>query len=179
MLGARIGELRLKNGIPLEGLAEKSGISADALARIERGELPQLDTQRLLKIADNLRLKSGADFAGLLQLNKYPRRFHAYCVGLPKSGTVSLAGLFSNYRSCHEFHQWETHQMIIRRNHGGHSRERFRGFLKERSHLNKAKYTVNVLRNLDRDFLKVKFGEHCSSLMERFFPGFSLDNFLA
>ena len=321
MPGTRIRELRLKHEISLGELAAKSGISADELGGIERGEVKQLDTQKLLKIADNLRIKSGADFAALMRLNRFPRRFHAYCVGLPKSGTVSLAGLFSNYRSCHEFHQWETHQMIIRRNHGDISRERFRGFLKERellggfpemdaahfnrhyidilqeefpeakficlirdcyswvnsfvnyfvvpereaiqskelpngmpfdlprgateakrelvnnfhkhidvplsfwassyrdmieklppgrsliirtheisqkvddiahfagilpdtlakerSHLNKAKYTVNVLRNLDRDFLKAKFGEHCSGLMERFFPGFSLDNFLA
>ena len=31
------------------------------------------------------------------------RRFHAYCVGLPKAGTHSLDGLFqANYRSAHE-----------------------------------------------------------------------------
>lgn len=321
MLGARIRELRLKNEISREELATKSGISAEELGRIERGDVKQLDVQRLLKIADNLRLKSGSDFAGLMRLNKYPRRFHAYCVGLPKSGTVSLAGLFGNYRSYHEFHQWETHKMIIRYNHGTISRERFSGFLKERellgglpemdsahfnrhsidilqeefpeakficlirdcyswvnsfvnyfvvpeheamqskelpngmpfdiprgameaknelvnnfqkyidiplsfwsssyrdmleklppgrsmiirthelsqkiddiahfigispdtlikerSHLNRAKYTVNVLRNLDRNFLKAKFSEHCSGLMEKFFPGFSLDDFLS
>ena len=321
MLGWRISDLRLKNGLSLEELAANSGISAGELGRIERGEVKQLDTQRLLKIADNLRLKSGADFAGLMRLNRFPRRFHVYGVGLPKSGTVSLAGLFGNYRSCHEFHQWETHQTIIRYNSGTISREQFRGFLKEREllggllemdaahfnrhyidilqdefpeakficlirdcyswvnsfvnyfvvsereaiqskelpngmpfdiprgaieaknelvnnfhkyidvplsfwsssyrdmveklppgrsliirtheisqkvddiahfvgippnklvkeqyHLNKAKYTVNVLRNLDRDFLKAKFREHCSGLMERFFPGFSLDDFLA
>ncbi|MBF8277453.1 MAG: hypothetical protein HW390_2526 [Candidatus Brocadiaceae bacterium] len=321
MLGARIKELRLRNAIALEELAAKSGMSADELGSVERGEVKQLDTQRLLKIADNLRLKSGADFAGLMRLNRFPRRFHVYGVGLPKSGTVSLAGLFGNYRSCHEFHQWETHQMIIRYNSGTISREQFRGFLKERellgglpemdaahfnrhyidilqeefpeakficlirdcyswvnsfvnyfvvpereaiqskelpngmpfdiprgameaknelvrnfhkyidvplsfwsssyrdmieklppgrsmiirtheisqkvddiahfvgiqpnrlvkeqSHLNKAKYTVSVLRNLDRDFLKTKFREHSCGLMERFFPGFSLDDFLA
>lgn len=321
MLGARIKELRLKSEITQDELAANSGISADELDRIERGEINQLDIQRLIKIADNLRLKSGADFAALMRLNKFPRRFHVYGVGLPKSGTVSLAGLFGNYRSCHEFHQWETHQTIIRYNSGAISREQFRGFLKERellggllemdaahfnrhyidvlqeefpeakficlirdcyswvnsfvnyfvvpereavqsrelpngmpfdiprgaieaknelvnnfhkyidvplsfwsssyrgmteklppgrsliirtheisqktddiarfvgippnklvkeqSHLNKAKYTVSVLRNLDRDFLQAKFREHCSGLMERFFPGFSLDDFLA
>lgn len=321
MLGWRISDLRLKNGISREELAANSGISTGELGRIERGEVKRLDTQRLLKIADNLRLKSGADFAGLMRLNKCARRFHVYGVGLPKTGTVSLAGLFGNYRSYHEFHQWETHQMVIRRNRGDISRERFSGFLKERellggllemdaahfnrhyidvlqeafsearficlirdcyswvnsfvnyfvvpereaiqskelpngmpfdiprgameakhelvnnfhkyidgplsfwassyrdmlaklphgrsliirthelsqkvdeiahfagvspdtlikerSHLNRAKYTVNVLRNLDRDFLKVKFREHCSDLMERFFPGFSLDGFLS
>ncbi|MCC6544206.1 MAG: helix-turn-helix domain-containing protein [Nitrospirae bacterium] len=311
----------MKNEISLEELATKSGVSLDELGRIERGEVKQLDVQRLLKIADNLKLKSGVDFAGLMRLNKYPRRFHVYGVGLPKSGTVSLAGLFGNYRSSHEFHQWETHQMIIRHRHGDISRERFSGFLKERemlggllemdsahfnrhyidilqeefpdakficlirdcyswvnsfvnyfvvpereamqsrelpngmpfdiprgsmeaknelvnnfhkyidvplsfwassyrvmleklppgrcmlirthelsqkindiadfigvspdtlikerSHLNKAKYTVNILRNLDRDFLKEKFSEHCSDLMEKYFPEFSLDDILS
>lgn len=321
MVGTHIRELRLKNKITLEELAANSGMSADELGRIERGEVKQLDVQSLLKIADNLRIKSGSDFAGLMRLNKYPRRFHAYGVGLPKSGTVSLAGLFGNYRSYHELHQWETHQMIIRYKHGDISRERFSGFLKERamlgglpemdsahfnrhyidilqeefpeakficlirdcyswvnsfvnyfvvpereaiqskelpngmpfdiprgamevknglvnnfhkhidvplsfwassyrdmleelppgrsiiirthelskkiddiadfigispdtlikeqSHLNRAKYTVNILRNLDRDFLKAKFSEHCSDLMGRFFPEFSLDDFLS
>ena len=321
MLGVHIRELRLKNEISLEELASNSGVSLDELGRIERGEVKQLDVQRLLKIADNLRLKSGVDFADLMRLNKYPRRFHAYGVGLPKSGTVSLVGLFGNYRSSHEFHQWETHQMIIRHKHGDISRERYCGFLKERemlggllemdsahfnrhyidilqeefpetkficlirdcyswvnsfvnyfvvpereaiqskelpngmpfdiprgamevknelvnnfqkhidvplsfwassyrdmleklppgrsmvirthelsqkindiadfigvspdtlikerSHLNRAKYTVNILRNLDRDFLKAKFSEHCSDLMKRYFPEFSLDDLLS
>ena len=320
MLGMHIRELRLKNEISLEELASNSGIPAVELSRIERGEVKQLDVQRLLKIADNLRLKSSSDFAGLMRINKYPRRFHAYVVGLPKSGTVSLAGLFGNYRSSHEFHQWETHQMIIRHKHGDISLDQLRGFLKERevheglpemdsahfnrhyidilqeefpeakficlirdcyswvnsfvnyfvvpereaiqskelpngmpfdiprgamgvknelvrnfhkyidvpllfwtssyrdmleklpaersiiirthelsqkideiadfigippdtlikerSHLNKAKYTVNILSDLDRDFLKAKFSEHCSDLMERFFSGYSLDDFL-
>ena len=32
-----------------------------------------------------------------------PRRFQAYCVGTPKSGTHSIAALFSpHYRACHE-----------------------------------------------------------------------------
>src|SRR4051794_31876170 len=32
-----------------------------------------------------------------------PRRFHAYCVGMAKSGTHSIAGLFAkNYRTAHE-----------------------------------------------------------------------------
>lgn len=30
------------------------------------------------------------------------RKFHAYCVGTPKSGTHSIAGLLSSYKSQHE-----------------------------------------------------------------------------
>lgn len=32
----------------------------------------------------------------------HPRRFHAFCVGALKSGTHSMAGLFSHYRAAHE-----------------------------------------------------------------------------
>lgn len=38
-----------------------------------------------------------------------PRKFHAYCVGLPRTGTTSLAGLFFHYRTLHEF---ENGQML-------------------------------------------------------------------
>ena len=31
-----------------------------------------------------------------------PRRFHAYCVSAPRSGTHSVAGLFARYRAAHE-----------------------------------------------------------------------------
>lgn len=31
-----------------------------------------------------------------------PRRFHAFGVGMPKTGTTSLAGVFSRYRAAHE-----------------------------------------------------------------------------
>lgn len=31
-----------------------------------------------------------------------PRRFHAYCVGMPKTGTHSLASVLGGYRSVHE-----------------------------------------------------------------------------
>jgi len=33
-----------------------------------------------------------------------PRRIHMYGVGAPKTGTVSLAQLFGNYRTAHEAH---------------------------------------------------------------------------
>lgn len=36
------------------------------------------------------------------QLPDCTRKFHAYCVGTPKSGTHSMAGLLSNYKSQHE-----------------------------------------------------------------------------
>ena len=114
MLGERIKQLRQRNGISLEELAGKAGISVDTLNRIENKGIEQIEVETLLKIADNLRLKCSSDFVYLMQLNKEPGRFKAYTVGLPKTGTVSVTGIFSNYRSPHEFDQWDAHQMVIK-----------------------------------------------------------------
>ena len=47
----------------------------------------------------------------------------------------------------------------------------------EQSHLNKAKYGVGILFSLDMDFLEAKFREHCSDLIEEFFPDYSLQDY--
>ncbi|MCP4694395.1 MAG: hypothetical protein GY859_40570, partial [Desulfobacterales bacterium] len=54
---------------------------------------------------------------------------HALGLGLPKTGTTSLAGIFGGYRSAHEFQQWETHQAVIAYKNGRASRSRFRDFI--------------------------------------------------
>ena len=46
--------------------------------------------------------------------------------------------------------------------------------LREQTHLNKAKYNVNILKQLDFDFLHDKFEQHCSALMRKFFPEYTL-----
>ena len=319
MLGKQIKELRLRSEISLEELAQESGLSMDALGQIEEDNIEHLEDSKLLQIADSLRLKSAHDFACLMKTNKAFRRFHAYVVGLPKTGTVSLAGLFGNYRSFHEFQQRETHKMIIELNQGQVSKREFSQFIRKRdfwagflemdaahfnrhyidilaeefpnakflclirdcyswvnscvnyythpekeslqvselpngmpfdlpmgassekeelvinfqkyidvplmfwtteykkmleklppdrsmiiktdeisgkaeeiarilnvsynsliteqSHLNKAEYGVDILRSLDKGFLEAKFKEHCSDLMEKFFPGYSLQDY--
>jgi transcriptional regulator with XRE-family HTH domain len=320
MLGKRIKELRERNGISRDDLAYNTGISIEVLSRIEDYEMEHVENHELLKIIDNLHLKSAYDFAYLMRLNKISRKFQAYVVGLPKTGTVSLAGIFGNYRASHEFDQWETHQMVIKYKQGLISKKQVceylkkrdlmaglpemdsayfnshyldilavefseakficlirdcyswlnsyishfveperevlksreigngfpfdlpRGSLKERvelvnnfhkyidtplsfwsnsyksileklppnrslivktqeisgkvdeianfigvppqslirenSHLNKLKKNIHILHKLDYDFLKAKFDEYCSSLMERFFPGYTLKDFL-
>ncbi len=48
-----------------------------------------------------------------------PRRIHAYCVGAPKSGTVSVYGMFaSHFRSAHEAARPEVVDMMIERFEG-------------------------------------------------------------
>jgi sulfotransferase family protein len=47
-----------------------------------------------------------------------PRRFHAFCVGAPKTGTHSLAGVFSRYRAWHEPLLEHFSQLVMARANG-------------------------------------------------------------
>ena len=132
MLGKRIKELRERNGISLDNLAHNSGISIEALNRLEDNEIEHVENHELLKIIDNLHLKSAYDFTYLMRLNTVSRKFQAYVVGLPKTGTVSLAGIFGNYKSGHEFDQWKTHQMVIKHKKGLISKKQVCEYLKRR-----------------------------------------------
>ena len=60
------------------------------------------------------------------------RRFHAYNVGLPKTGTTSVAGIFSNYRTRHEFLFLETGQAVADWVTGVLSDEELKSFLQQR-----------------------------------------------
>lgn len=53
----------------------------------------------------NEAIKTGVKYAipGLVRQQFQPRKIHAFCLGTPKSGTTSLAGMFrANYRADHE-----------------------------------------------------------------------------
>ena len=132
MLGKRIKELRERNGIFLDNLAHNSGISIEALNRLEDNEIEHVENHELFTIIDNLHLKSAYDFTYLMRLNTVSRKFQAYVVGLPKTGTVSLAAIFGNYRFGHEFDQWETHQMVIKHKKGLISKKQVCEYLKRR-----------------------------------------------
>jgi len=60
------------------------------------------------------------------------RHFRAYNVGIAKSGTTSVAGMFSNYRAGHEFMFPETTKAISDYRTGVVSKEEFMGFLRDR-----------------------------------------------
>lgn len=49
--------------------------------------------------------------------------------------------------------------------------------IKENTHLHKSNKKINILNRFDYDFLRSKFDEHCSGLMEEFFPGYTLKGF--
>jgi Sulfotransferase family len=60
------------------------------------------------------------------------RRFQAFGVGIPKTGTTSIGGLFANYRSAHEYRFQETAAAIAGYKTGQIDREQFRSFLLHR-----------------------------------------------
>jgi len=60
------------------------------------------------------------------------RRFRAFNVGIAKSGTTSVAGIFSNYRAGHEFMFPETTKAISDYRTGVISKKEFIGFLRDR-----------------------------------------------
>ena len=62
----------------------------------------------------------------------FQRRFRAYNVGIAKSGTTSIAGIFSKYRAAHEFMFPETTKAISDYKTGLISREEFVDFVHAR-----------------------------------------------
>ena len=62
----------------------------------------------------------------------FQRRFRAYNVGIAKSGTTSIAGIFSKYRAAHEFMFPETTRAISDYRTGIISKEEFVRFLHSR-----------------------------------------------
>jgi Sulfotransferase domain len=62
-----------------------------------------------------------------------PRRFHAYCIGAPKSGTHSIAGLFERgYRARHEPESESVIKMMLATSEGSADEGTVRRFLKWR-----------------------------------------------
>src|SRR5579872_1480275 len=63
------------------------------------------------------------------------RSFRAYNVGLAKTGTRSMAGIFGRYRSLHELLFPETVQAVADRRSGALSEQQFRAFIRWRDGL--------------------------------------------
>lgn len=62
-----------------------------------------------------------------------PRRFQAYCVGLPKTGTTSIGMMFrSNYRSAHEPLPERTRDYVLQAHEGRLSRPELHEYLRWR-----------------------------------------------
>jgi transcriptional regulator with XRE-family HTH domain len=132
MLGKRIHDLRLRQGLSQAELAGRAGLPQADLIRLEQENAVRLPQAQLLRLADGLKLRRAADFASLLTLNGRERRLHLVMLGLAKTGSVSLCGLFGAYRAAHEYLQWETHQQVIAHRQGRLGREELRDFLLDR-----------------------------------------------
>ena len=60
------------------------------------------------------------------------RRFHLVCVGLPRSGVVSLFTLFRNFRAANEYAEAETIRALVKHHTGGLSHDELRAYLARR-----------------------------------------------
>jgi hypothetical protein len=90
------------------------------------------------------------------------RRFRAYNVGLAKTGTASIAGIFANYRSLHEFLFVETVQAVTDRDREAMSEEDFRKFIHWRDGLarldvDSSSFNCYYVDVLAREFSDAKF----------------------
>jgi transcriptional regulator with XRE-family HTH domain len=161
VLGIRIKELRVRAGWSLSELAAKSGVPLHALQDMEAGVRRPADGRTLVAASDALRL--GIDeLAYLLCLNQRCRKFQAYCVGLPKSGTSSIAGIFSAHVSRHEFMVRETVEHLIRFQRGELDDGRLRSFVRRRDavgllEMDSASFNGAYLEYLRDEFPSAKF----------------------
>ncbi len=112
----------------MEELANRSALTPETLHTIERGEIFPVETNVLIRIADNLGLKRSSDFIGVMNANK-PLSFKAYNVGIGKTGTLSLAAVFGNYRSRHQFLMTETFEQIGKLEKDEITKKEFRDFI--------------------------------------------------
>ena len=60
------------------------------------------------------------------------RRFHLVCVGLPRSGVVSLYTLFCNFRAANEYAETETIRRLVDYHRGSLSHEALRAYMTRR-----------------------------------------------
>jgi DNA-binding XRE family transcriptional regulator len=162
VLGRRLRELRDRRGLPQEAVARGAGIPLDTLCIIEAGPTEPIPEPTLLAIADQLALKSRQELHYLLRLNRNPRRFKIYNVGIERTGTKSIAAIFSNYYSYHEFMWAETIRAILDYKKGAMTRAEFHSFVRDRDtkgmlELDSAGYSFFYLDRLVEEFHDAKF----------------------
>ena len=156
MLGKHIWALRKKQNIEIEKVSEISGIAVDVLKEIESSNVVKIPNTDLAQISKAFSFAKIPDYLNFLNMNGKTRRFRLYATGLPKTGTVSLYGVFKNYASKHEFLQWDTNCKTIDFQQNKISTEEFSEFIDYRDSLGcmeldsayfNSKY-INTLLNL-------------------------------
>lgn len=162
VLSKRLEELRTRQGLTREAVARGADISVDTLCVIEEGSRTPIPEPTLLAISDQLSLSSRQELHYLLRLNRNPRRFKAYSVGIERTGTKSVAAIFSNYHSYHEFMWAEAIRTILEYEKGAITAEELRSFVRDRDtkgmlEMDSAGYTFFYLHCLVEEFLHAKF----------------------
>jgi hypothetical protein len=99
---------------------------------------------------------------GLTNTMAKPRRFHAYNVGLPRSGCSSMMALFSNYNSVAEYKEWESVELITAWKDGWISESTLREYIRYRHEIGQlemdtASFNHFYLHILVNEFPEAKF----------------------
>lgn len=157
MLGDRIRMLRQRQGLDLGDLAARSKIAVEVLSRLERNEICEIPHRDILSLAIALGVRAAHDFGHLLSLNGVCRRFRAYNVGRPKTGTTSVAHIFSNYRSRHEFKSFDMKRLIGRHIRGEVSDTELRTFVLQRDSLGGLEMDSSSFNHYYLDILVAEF----------------------
>ena len=161
MFGQRIQELRRKAGVSARLLATGAALSSDALDAIERGTVTTVSTSTLLRIADALHLDHD-EFIYLMKLQHNTRRFHAYNVGIAKTGTRSIGAIFRHYRSTHEFMFEQTTGHILQFQKGQIDGQQLRKYIRQRDNegileMDSSSFNYAYLHILIDEFPSAKF----------------------
>jgi hypothetical protein len=85
------------------------------------------------------------------------RQFRIYNVGIPKTGTASIAGLFSQYRTGHEFMFGETVEHIIAYYNGQIDTGPFKEYLRLRDYQGKLEMDSSSFNHYYLDILEEEF----------------------
>lgn len=162
MLGTMIRRLRTERGLSLKSLALEADVPFDLLSAIEEERAERFeDNSVFLRVADRLNIRRAGVFARLLKANR-PRRFRGYNVGLMKTGTKSIAGIFSKYRSAHEFLFIDCSGTVSDYLSGNLTEKQLRNFLRKRDilgalEMDSASWHFDYIEFLIDEFPDAKF----------------------
>ncbi len=131
MLGSLIKTWRVRRGLTLEALAARAEISPLLLFDLEAERVETMEDSAALQRVASCLATSAAAYAELRAANT-SRRFRVYGVGLPKTGTTSLAAIFGAFRSGHEVMAHETYGFLAARAGGSATEAALRDFVRLR-----------------------------------------------
>ena len=90
-------------------------------------------------------------------LRHRPRLFHAYCAGLPKTGTTSIGNIFAHYRSLQEYRFREALEAVCRFKDGKTSKRELREFVRRRDDAGRPEMDSSCINYLFMDELLCEF----------------------